>query len=774
MRYSVLASLATALCFLLPGAGEAQSRIPPRIDAVQVGFGSSAPVAKFKPGFWTPVYIDFIAGSEGNPRGELVVESVDSDDVPNRYTVALPQLERGEQERILAFTKPGNIHEITVRAFIDERPIATKESQCAAMMLDQQLLLVVGSGLPGLRAAVSKGGDEENVVGSDEQPRQLVQVDDVRMLPSRWFGYESADLLILSTGNRDFLTALAGEKSRMDALAEWVRRGGRIVIAVGRNQDMVSQIEALQTLLPISVEGILQRPRLRSIAKWSGPQHPVLESPPPAKVIDIADLKPKPGRETERVLTEQDGPPLIVRGAYGLGRVTVVAVDLDPGSPFGRWTASARKDFWTKLLQETAPPLPPQVANQPRGFNPYLNQQNYDRASQLQMNLEDFEDVPVISFGWVALFILLYILVVGPLDYFFLKKVVKRLELTWVTFPTVVITISVAAYFTAYWLKGNDQKINKVDLVDIDLHTQQVVGNTWFTIFSPRIQHYTIGLEPAAAEWAGPAAGAKASDSVVLSWMARPEISYGGTGRSQTPGLFRRAYDYLPDARGLKGVPIQVWSTKSFAASWQAALDRAKPPIRADLRRASEKAPLSGKITSQLPVELEDVVLYASSSGEGKWYSLGSLVPGGEVSVANIHAAGRETLTMDQWIKEVPAQSYRRVNPQGNRYGPVPSEQTVTVIKGLLFHQFDQSGRRDNALRSLDQSWRTRHKDEVILFGRVPRTEQPAEDATAAGTSPTRLWLGTVPDSGEARLPLQGTLGQETYVRMIIPVRTAE
>src|SRR5207253_10708386 len=99
--------------------------------------------------------------------------------------------------------------------------------------------------------------------------------------------------------------------------------------------------------------------------------------------------------------------------------------------------------------------------------------------------------IPVSSCGWVALFILVYILVLGPLYYFFLQKVVNRLELTWITFPTVVITISVAAYFTAYWLKGNDQKINKVDLVDIDLHTQQVVGQSWFTIFSPRIQHYT-------------------------------------------------------------------------------------------------------------------------------------------------------------------------------------------------------------------------------------------------------------------------------------------
>src|SRR5207245_11797843 len=190
--------------------------------------------------------------------------------------------------------------------------------------------------------------------------------------------------------------------------------------------------------------------------------------------------------------------------------------------------------------------------------------------------------------------------------------------------------------FTAYWLKGHDQKMNKVDLVDIDLHTQQIYGNTWFTIFSPRIQHYTIGLEPAASDWVPAALSGPANGSVVLSWMARPEMSYGGTGRAQSQGLFRRAYDYLPDANGLIGVPIQVWSTKSFAASWQAPLDRAKPLVSADLLRSKERSSLSGTITSRLPVALEDVVVYTGSGGDAKWYSLGPLVPGGQVTVANI------------------------------------------------------------------------------------------------------------------------------------------
>src|SRR4030081_1187929 len=93
----------------------------------------------------------------------------------------------------------------------------------------------------------------------------------------------------------------------------------------------------------------------------------------------------------------------------------------------------------------------------------------------------------------------------GPLALFLLKYVFKRLEWTWITFPTVVLGISVIACFAAYALKGKDLKVNKVDIVDFDLRTSReqprVYGHSFFTILSPRIQNYTVGLEPNPEFW---------------------------------------------------------------------------------------------------------------------------------------------------------------------------------------------------------------------------------------------------------------------------------
>jgi hypothetical protein len=447
----------------------------------------------------------------------------------------------------------------------------------------------------------------------------------------------------------------------------------------------------------------------------------------------------------------------------------VVAFDLD-APPFTNWVQGGQKDFWRKLLENSAAPPPQEqqfVQRQP--FPQAAPSQ--DLAAQLATNLERFDDVPVISFGWVALFILLYILVVGPLDYFFLKKVVKRLELTWITFPTVVITISVVAYFTAYWLKGNDQKINKLDLLDIDAHSGMVYGNTWFTIFSPRIQNYTIGLEPVTPGWAPSASGEPPSSTTTLTWLGRPDTSFGGTGRSGgTQGLFRRAYDYLPEARGLLHVPIQVWSTKSFSGTWQAPFDPKEELITADLHYSAKNSPLSGTITNKLPVNLENVFIYYPS--DTKWYSLGQLVTNVPQRVDAIQSGGAGVPMSDWMGQRNPTQPFNQQPTAPQMGGAEPGNDAI--IKRLLFTQYDKDSAKNSTLSGLDQSWRLSHRSEAFLVGRIARTEGLAEELAQAPATPTRLWLGDVPGAGQTRPPLTGNLTQDTYVRIMLPVRTAE
>jgi hypothetical protein len=764
--------LAAALLSVFATPGLAQK--PPRlkIEDVQVGFGSSPPVAEFKSGFWTPVYVYLKAGPDGTDAGgRLTVETADSDEVRGRYTVAFPKLDPEEIFMVQTYTKPGRT-ECNITAEINGKIMATDQRDVHSVEMGDLLFVVLGSPLPSLKPALNpkqKGNSEDEDDSSYvHQGRcRVTAMGDVSKLPKLWFAYEPADLVILTTGKRDsFLTALLNEREgRKEALVEWVRRGGNLVVSVARNHDVLRdrEFEVLANMLPVAVTGTVPVPHLREVEMHAGLATEKDRSFPRPRdgKFEVAKLEPKPGRSTETLLywnKDQKETPLVVRGAFGLGSVTVVALDLDE-PPFKGWRGQQGVLDW--LVKTTTPAFSDAVGeNAPN--RRYDSQQITDIGGELENALEQFDEIPVISFGWVALFILIYILVVGPLDYFFLKKVVKRLELTWITFPTVVITISVAAYFTAYWLKGNDQKINKVDLVDIDLETQQIYGNSWFTIFSPRIQHYTIGLEPAETDWA-PAPASGKSWPVLVSWMGRQDAGWGGPNRGQSQGLFRRAYDYADNAVGMSGVPIQVWSTKTFASSWQASFDPARPLVSADLRLRDKNKPYSGTITSRLPVPLEEVYIYWAEGSSGNWYSLGELVPNTPKRVDGAFVA---PVNMTSWLQLPPSK-------QSPGTGKSVSAPASSIMRHVMFYgRPTSSSQRNLSLRELDQSWRLPHADEVFVVGRIPRREGPAEDISQSKESPSRIWLGQLPATGSARPPLNGTLSQDTYVRMIIPVKT--
>jgi len=70
-----------------------------------------------------------------------------------------------------------------------------------------------------------------------------------------------------------------------------------------------------------------------------------------------------------------------------------------------------------------------------------------DLSGQLRSALDRFTGVRLVPFWFVASLIVVYILLIGPGDYFFLRKVVGRMEWTWLTFPAIVIIVSVAACY---------------------------------------------------------------------------------------------------------------------------------------------------------------------------------------------------------------------------------------------------------------------------------------------------------------------------------------
>jgi hypothetical protein len=797
----------------LPASALAQQQRPKlQVANVRVGFpaGYAEDVGEriyfYKAGSWTPVHVDIQVGRDGLRGNEgllkVVVETPDCDEVLTNYSVDVPleKLDPNAQFTVSTLTKMGaTAGDVTVTLYYDGTPLTQPYKKTPTGTLDgnQALYVTLGSRMVNLRVALRpEAGDNVNV----NQPQRfdgrenIAYIDSVAQMPQHWFGYEGVDLLILSTSNREFLKRLdASDKRYREALAEWVLRGGHLVIAVGQNQDAFAAFAEWQPLLPVSL------PKTEAVTgmrmSWSdGAGERVLGPLPGGQPQTVATIEGKPGRSF-RSLMKRDvaGQDLIVQGAAGLGCVTVVAFDLDQ-RPFIDWkhvgdkplvegqpTPNPQADFFKQLITRSWA-RSSAIRGQDDGMNNNMGfGYNADNQllTQLYGYLENFEEVPVISFAWVALFIFLYILVVGPLDYFFLKKVVKRLELTWITFPTVVLTISAIAYFTAYYIKGKDLRIRKVDLVDVDMTASQPVmsGQTWFTLFSPRIQHYTIGVEPAPGTWVPEAneAGSVRGPDVVVSWLGRPETDRFGGRSSRGQSLFRRAYDYDPAASALRGVPIQVWSTKSFTASWQSAANAKQPLVSAKLKHlANDERFLVGDITwlpgsdAKTDLELSDAYLLYNDQATKV------VLESGKAATVDTRKESRQQ-PMSLWLGGPGQNPNNNFNRFGNR--PPATNLDYPMRATLFFDElFRGKGFEHNAgLRSLDQSWRLPKKDKreshAILVGRLPSRQGAAEDLSKHAASATRLWLGAVPTPGAARPPLEGVLRQDTYVRIFLPVQ---
>lgn len=756
---------ALALLSLAPWSAAAQINV--RIVDVRVGFPEGPAIDWYKPGTWAPVIVEIgtpaRTGNEVEPlnadfEGMITVSCVDGDGQVATYRIAPVFLKRSEVSRtqptraFMGYLRLGRTYSSVDVALFDNQgqqvhsftyPEDRRNATTSYSTPRDRFMLALGRA-SGLAESEAVAIDGEGARGGAYTRSQFHTARQTRLeaLPQFWFGYEGIDTIVLTTGGNwsgGFVQSLVNDPVRRAALEQWVAQGGHLVVSVAGNTANVAnrQTFPLEPLLPAVVDptDTAKAAALSGLGDFINREVPREQRRGKAARVALltAPLAKLTPRGTARVLVAEPsvGTPSVVQGSYGLGRVTLLAFDVDQG-PFVEW--ESRFDLWTALLELKA------VSEN--------RMQRWDYASvdvgeALANSLEQFGDVTVVSFSWVALFILIYILLIGPVDYFLLKKVVKRLELTWITFPTLVVIVSLVAYFVAYYLKGDEIRINKIDVVDVDVGRQRAVGATFLSIFSPRLQNYDVTVKPQGL-------GATTKDTLAMSWLPRPGSGARGMDRTQTPDLFRRSYFYADDCSRLVDVPIQVWAMKSLTGRWQTQLEAGAPLIRHTLRES--KLTVAGTITSLLPQPLRQARLVYR---DGLW-DLGTLDTGKPVAVP----------TQFQELRK--NNEFVISNPPTSRSG-TPLANYSRDLNSLLFHKLawqrqDEQG--ENAYYgSMDQSWRLKLR-EALLIGVVQDEYGSAEQLNPA------IQLGTQLEF--AKPPLRGVMRQMTVIRFNLELPVAD
>lgn len=737
-----------------------------RITQVQVGFPAGAVCGKhadgagryFKPGAWAPVMVDVTAGPHGlyqlSMSGppvptyayQLVTATSDNDNILSFYPFDLPNLGPNEHARVLTYMRPCATHgdlTVSVRGEFAYDPksatpdLTTFQHSAKSLDLGDQLILTAGLALPGLQRAL----DRSNELNTAKY--RVAHINSAEPLPAEWYGYDAIDLLVVGTSEPSFVQRLIDQRKQSQALADWVRRGGRLLISTGRNPDVARRlIEKLGLRLPVEIAARTSVRRLDAVETWLRERRP----PPLSDVsrgVVIARLKP--GRLSETIIAQNNGQailPIVLRVPCGLGQVTLTAFDLDQ-APFNDW--SAEGEFWYKLLDVPRPAVA--TAASPRREAP--EQDATDLASMLQHGLEAFADVQG----------------------------------------------------TASHFERDEVRINKVDLVDLDFHSQQMFGSTWFSLLSSRRNDFKIGLDlalpvvgyvqhPAPADKAlakdlgvvpgldvvspGWVIGVKGDDWVsqltgtkngggLLSWLARPETGFGGYGRACVQGPVHDSYEYLQSGyeaagqvAGLERVPIAALRAKSFSGRWVHPLSRKHPLATTDIHRQGD-GPIVGTITSRLPADLQDAYLIVGGDPTRHTvFRLGTLVR--EQPKRLSLKVGEKGSRVAEWlVASATAHS-------GGKETELPLDM---LMRRLMFYGegSQQDHVLDAPLRYLDQSWRLPLKGEAILVARLAPVEGSEEQVRFCAASAIRLSVFC----GE--YALKRTIRQDTFVRMFLPVR---
>jgi hypothetical protein len=659
------------------------------IEGVRLGFNGV-----YKVGRWTPLAVTLQSKREAPLKGELVVEVVDGDGIAT--LIREPGVNIAPRTSIVVQTlvKPGRPRApVKVRfestAGAVERAFA-EDNIKQALLATQELFLEVGRpiGLDRLRQLYAGANLELPAAALEKAADKL---------PVNWLGYDAVDVVAVTTSEPEGLAAW--DARRVDALEQWVRLGGKLILCVGRNGASFStkQERPDSTASPLSrfLPGRVVRVVERVPGEWES---------------SVGATEPMPGRVQTTHLEDVEGSielpeklsvgdiPLVVRTPYGLGEVLFVAADLDQ-PPLADWSAQTK--LLLRLLQRTESSTSSPAARETSVQGIRLGYT--DLSGQLRAALGQFAGARMVPFWPVFLLALGYAAALFPLEFTLARWLRPRFEAAWVLLPLVLGGGAIGVWFLAGEWKGRETLVNKIEVVDVDLTSGAVRGQVWLGVYSPREDAYDLALSPSDQ---GPAS----IEEQRLSWLGLPGSGLGGmNSQVGTLAQFERGYEFEPSG-SLAGVPFAAWSSKSFQAAWHTSGAGAPAQLG---ERATDQQP-RGIFKNGTRLTLEDCVLLYNRRS----YALGKLAPGASVDVG----PKRSLLTIQSYL------TGRR--PVGDKEQATPFEpdgaDLKRIVRAMLFHEAG-GGRQYTSLSNrvydrLDLSGQLRLDRAVLLATGPPAT----------------------------------------------------
>jgi hypothetical protein len=540
----------TAVAASAPARVAAQDQSPITLD-VRAGYEGA-----YRLGEWFPVRVSI--GNDGPDLRCLLEWSFPGQQGEQifRQTIDLP---RGARKRVTlevfarGFARNGQLRVLDGETALVEQDISLDSADEGAFLI----------GVVSSDPAMLNSLNSLQIAGfSSTQVRHL----DASDLPEHTALLRGLNALFLHD-----LDSAALSPAQRDALGLWVSLGGQLIVGGGVGGQKSSA--GLADLLPVQVGGSLAQGDLTPLAGLAGAG----ALPNPAAPLSQA----QPRAEAEQL------PPaarLLFRWRYGSGLVTFSAFDF---ASLRGWTGEGA--LWGKLLERQSVLTP--------GYGARLSQ-----TGLLERGVLRLPSLNLPSTGVVLLFLLAYIMVIGPINYLVLRRL-RRLEWAWLSVPLVVLVFACGLYAVGTGLRGGQSQINQAAVVQGAEGQQRAFATGFVSLFSPRRASYTVGF-PAQT------------------------LVGGSPGRFPSNEQFEAVVADEAGARSIR-VLADVVSVTTFVAEQTVDL-----PVSVQSNLTSDSLGVRGEVRNTGAGALEDVLLVRG----GSFARLGTLAPGanGQVAAGNL------------------------------------------------------------------------------------------------------------------------------------------
>lgn len=292
-----------------------------------------------------------------------------------------------------------------------------------------------------------------------------VQSVNPAFLPVSAIGYDAVDLLFLNDPDWGALPV-----AQQRAILGWVESGGVLMLWPGA--DALPANMPLADALPVQL----------------GDTVPLTID---AAALRRADLPDRFATIPQRLLTPKPNVarvPLIGNASAavsrcGLGRVIVLPIDAS--SLLFKTNAGASR-FWNNLFD----PVFGRPSAQNSAMSHYMNNPSATVAQQALDRIGNLPKVGTFSFYYVMLVIGGMILLVGPVDYFLLRRL-RRQPLTWATTAVWIALITTGALYAGQFVQSGQLYFRTLHL--IEQADQHVVAQDEITLtYAPRSDRYPL------------------------------------------------------------------------------------------------------------------------------------------------------------------------------------------------------------------------------------------------------------------------------------------